>query len=216
MLAGAVRTYVNRFGAAPGRHAVVFGDNDDAFRTAADLADAGIAVNALVDARREPSEAVQAIAEAARAPYFAAASIGSVRGAHGIKSVLVNDAKGATEQFDCDVLAMSGGWNPALNLTTHLNGKPVWDHTLSCLVPGDLPPGMRVAGAASGKVSLAACLASGEAAGADAARDCGFSPSALRRPAPKEEAVPATPPGKWRRAAARSSSIFRTTWRPPT
>jgi len=193
MLAGAVRTYVNRFGAAPGRHAVVFGDNDDAFRTAADLADAGIAVNALVDARREPSEAVQAIAEAARAPYFAAASIGSVRGAHGIKSVLVKDAKGATEQFDCDVLAMSGGWNPALNLTTHLNGKPVWDHTLSCLMPGDLPPGMRVAGAASGKGSLAACLASGEAAGADAARDCGFSPSALRRPAPKEEAVPATP-----------------------
>jgi methylglutamate dehydrogenase subunit C len=193
MLAGAVRTYVNRFGAAPGRKAVIFADNDDAFRTAADLAGAGIKVQALVDARREATGPVQAIAEATGAPYYASAAIGSVRGAHGIKSVLVHDAAGATEQFDCDVLAVSGGWSPALNLTTHLNGKPVWDHTLSCLVPGDLPPGMRVAGAAAGKFSLQACLASGEAAGADAARDCGLSPSALRRPAPKEEPAPATP-----------------------
>ena len=38
MLAGAVRTYVNRFGVAPGSRAVVFADNDDAFRTAVDLA----------------------------------------------------------------------------------------------------------------------------------------------------------------------------------
>ena len=193
MLAGAVRTYVNRFGATPGRRAVVFADNDDAFRTAADLAAAGTDVKALVDARREASESAQAIAETAGAAYYTSASIGGVRGAHGIKSVLVHDATGATEQFDCDVLAVSGGWSPALNLTTHLNGKPVWDHTLSCLVPGDLPSGMRVAGAAAGKFSLQACLASGEAAGADAARDCGLSPSALRRPAPAEEPAPATP-----------------------
>ncbi len=38
MLAGAVRTYVNRFGVAPGRTAVVFADNHDALRTATDLA----------------------------------------------------------------------------------------------------------------------------------------------------------------------------------
>ena len=193
MLAGAVRTYVNRFGAAPGRHAVVFADNDDAFRTAADLADAGIAVKALVDPRREPSDSVQEIAQAAGAPYFAGAVIGSVRGALGLKSVLVHDASSHTQQFDCDVLAVSGGWNPTLNLTTHLNGKPVWDHALSCLVPGALPPGMNVAGSAAGKFSLASCLASGEAAGADAAKSCGFSPSALVRPAPKEEAAPASP-----------------------
>ena len=38
MLAGAVRAYVNRYGVAPGRRAVIFADNDDAFRTAEDLA----------------------------------------------------------------------------------------------------------------------------------------------------------------------------------
>jgi heterotetrameric sarcosine oxidase alpha subunit len=193
MLAGAVRTYVNRFGAAPGRNAVVFADNDDAFRTAADLAAAGIDVKALVDPRREVSKSVQAIADAANAPYIAGGVIGSVRGALGLKSVLVNDATNHTQQFACDVLAVSGGWNPTLNLTTHLNGKPVWDHTLSCLVPGAMPPGMNVAGSAAGKFSLPSCLASGEAAGAEAAKSCGFSPSALVRPAPKEEAITGSP-----------------------
>ncbi len=41
MLAGAVRHYVNRYGVAPGRNVVVFTNNDDAYRTALDLADAG-------------------------------------------------------------------------------------------------------------------------------------------------------------------------------
>ena len=44
MLAGAVRTYLNRFGVAPGREAVVFTTNDDGWRTARDLAAAGVEV----------------------------------------------------------------------------------------------------------------------------------------------------------------------------
>ena len=41
MLAGAVRTYVNRYAVLPGRRAVVFTDNDDGWTTAADLVAAG-------------------------------------------------------------------------------------------------------------------------------------------------------------------------------
>jgi len=193
MLAGAVRSYVNRYGVAPGRRPVIFADNDAAFRTAADLADAGITVKALVDPRRTKSEAAQEIAEAVKAPYLAGATICGVRGALGLKSVIAKTADGEVHQFDCDLLAVSGGWSPALNLTTHLGGKPVWDHARSCLVPGGLPPGMTVAGAAAGKVSLESCLASGEAAGVDAAKACGFTPKKKPRPAPKEETAPATP-----------------------
>lgn len=193
MLAGAVRSYVNRYGAAPGRNAIVFADNDDAFRTAADLVAAGVAVQAMVDARRAPSSYAREVAEETAAPYFAGAAIGSVRGATGIKSVLVQKTDGTTEQFDCDLLAMSGGWNPALNLTTHLNGKPVWSHALSCLVPGNCPPGMAVAGAAAGQFSLKSCLAGGEVAGAEAASQVGYLPSAPVRPVPEGELIPALP-----------------------
>ena len=176
MLAGAVRAYVNRFGVVPGRRAVVFADNADAFRTAADLADAAIEVAALIDARKISSPTTQAEAEKANARYFPGAVIERVQGSHGVRGVTVRTADGETKRLDCDLVAVSGGWNPSVHLTTHLNGKPKWSERLSALVPDALPPGMSVAGAASGQFGLGACLAAGEAAGADAAQACGFTP----------------------------------------
>ena len=175
MLAGAVRAYVNRFGVVPGRRAVVFADNADAFRTAADLADSGIRVAALIDARKISSPTTQAEAEKANARYFPGAVIERVQGSHGVRGVTVRTA-GETKRLDCDLVVVSGGWNPSVHLTTHLNGKPKWSERLSAFVPDALPPGMSVAGAASGQFGLGACLAAGEAAGAEAAQACGFTP----------------------------------------
>jgi sarcosine oxidase subunit alpha len=176
MLAGAVRSYVNRFGVAPGQRAVIFADNDDAFRTAVDLAGAGIEIAALVDARGRASPAAQQAAEEARAPYLPCAAITRVRGGHAVKAAEVEGLHDNARTLDCDLIAVSGGWNPAINLTTHLNGKPVWDAGLATLVPCALPPGMSVAGAVSAKYGLASCLASGAFAGAEAAKACGFDP----------------------------------------
>ena len=79
---------------------------------------------------------------------------------------------------------MSGGWTPTIHLTSHLGGRPVWNDTLAALVPGALPPGMSVAGAAAGHFSLGACLADGARAGADAADGLGFRSTAA---APKAD-----------------------------
>ncbi len=51
MLAGAVRTYINRFGVVPGKTRVVFANNDDAATTVTELRRAGAKVVALVDSR---------------------------------------------------------------------------------------------------------------------------------------------------------------------
>ncbi len=193
MLAGAVRAYVNRYGVTPGKRAVIFADNDDAFRTAADLADAGVTVAALIDARKLPSAAAQHIAEGAGARYLSSAAIERVGGGHGVKAVEIRDAAGKAEQVDCDLVAMSGGWNPSVHLTTHLNGKPQWNEGLSALVPGSLPPGMSVAGAATGSFGLASCLAEGLAAGAAAAEECGFTASAGKTPAASDDSGSASP-----------------------
>src|SRR5262249_20311607 len=56
MLAGAARAYVNRYAVAPGRRAVVFTTNDSGYATAIDLADAGLDVAAVVDARENAPE----------------------------------------------------------------------------------------------------------------------------------------------------------------
>jgi sarcosine oxidase subunit alpha len=187
MLAGAVRSHVNRFAVVPGKRAVVFADNDASFRTALDLAGASVQVAALVDARSQPSATASALAEETGARYFGGAAIERVRGWHGVKGVAVRTADGKSESFECDLIAMSGGWTPNLHLTTHLNGKPVWDQTLSALMPGDLPPGMSVAGAVAGKYGLASALADGQRAGAEAAKACGFTPSTRRAPAASDE-----------------------------
>ena len=63
MLASAVRTYVNRFAASPGRRAVVFTTSDDGWRTAGDLALAGIQVVAVIDPRADVAAAVRALAQ---------------------------------------------------------------------------------------------------------------------------------------------------------
>jgi heterotetrameric sarcosine oxidase alpha subunit len=205
MLAGAVRAYVNRFGVAPGHRAVVFADNDDAFRTASDLAHAGVEVAALVDARKDSSASAQEAAEKARARYFVGRVIQRVRGGQAVKGVEIRGQAGEVERLDCDLIAMSGGWSPTVHLTTHLNGKPKWSETLSALVPGALPPGMSVAGAASGRFGLGSCAADGQFAGAAAAAECGFAPVAQPVPAATDENLAATP--LWQVAKSRGKAF---------
>ena len=62
MLAGAARTYANRYGALPGRRVVVMTNNDSAYQAALDLAQAGVTVAAIVDLRGNADSAAVAAA----------------------------------------------------------------------------------------------------------------------------------------------------------
>ena len=64
MLAGAVRSYLNRFAISPGKRAIVTTNNDSAYRTALDLAGAGLTVT-LADLRRDVSAELRTRAAAA-------------------------------------------------------------------------------------------------------------------------------------------------------
>jgi len=191
MLAGAARAYVSRFGAKPGQSAVIFSNNDDSIATLETFTGAGIHVAAYVDARPELPPALIATAQKSgtklisgvvtRAPGQLAVSGAEIRAHHG-----------GTWSLKCDLLAMSGGWNPAVHLTSHLGGKPVWNADLAAFVPGSLPPNMIVAGAANGEFLLADCLASGK----EAARRAIASLPILRgasKLAPQDEEIGATP-----------------------
>jgi len=183
MLAGAVRTYLNRFAVAPGRAVVIATSGDEGWRTVADCLRHGLRVAAVVDRRADLPAPLQALASQAGARLFAGGCVATVRGSTAMRAVDIADASGAVHRIDADLLAMAGGWNPALALATHLGGKPVWRENLAAFVLGDLPPGMLVAGAAVGKFGLANALADGSQAGAEAAASCGFdgpAPPALR------------------------------------
>ncbi len=53
MLAGALRTYANRYAAAAGKSVVVFTNNNSGYRTARDMKAHGVHVEAIIDSRKE-------------------------------------------------------------------------------------------------------------------------------------------------------------------
>ncbi len=181
MLAGAVRSYLNRYAVRPGAHAVVFANNDDGAGTIADLADAGVAVAGLVDSRADPPEAVRALAAAHGVPLYADATVRQATGGALLRRVVLGGRASGTT-LECDLLAVSGGWNPVVHLASHHGGKPVWDDAIAAFVPGATPPGLQAAGAAAGRLRLADALATGDAAGRDAAQSQGRAPHLATSP----------------------------------
>ena len=204
MQAGAVRSYINRFAAAPGRSAVVFANNDDAARTASDLAAAGVRVAAIVDPR-EPNAATRNAAERSGARLLSGHMLRDAHGRHAVQAVEVADSAGRVVRIECELVAASGGWNPSVHLTTHLGGRPVWNEAIAAFVPGALPPGMSVAGAAAGNFALADDFASGAREGAAAAEATGFHARLPNGPSVEPETVAVTP--LWRVRGARGKSF---------
>ncbi len=205
MLAGAVRTYLNRFAVAPGRTVVVATSGDDGWRTVADCARLGVRVAAVVDRRATPPPHLTRLAARAGAPVFAGGAVVGTAGRLALRRVRVIDAHGRSHAITADLLAMAGGWNPCLGLTCHLGGKPVWDDAAAGFVPGTLPAGMRVAGAASGRFGLAEALAEGARCGAAAAADCGFA--VLRHTVGHAEAATDAPSPLWLLPATRGKAF---------
>jgi heterotetrameric sarcosine oxidase alpha subunit len=193
MLAGAVRSYLNRFAAKPGRRAVVFANNDDAASVIADLHAAGVEVAALVDPRPETKPSSEALAEKTGARLVAGGVVTGAIGGHAVRAVEIRELDGRSSRVACDLVAMSGGFSPNLHLATHLGGRPVWDETIAGFVPGETPRGMAVAGAAHGTYDLGACLAVGAQAGAEAAEAVGFQTRPANVPQVEPQSVAVTP-----------------------
>ena len=193
MLAGALRSYINRFRVAPGQNLAVFTNNDDGWKTVQDAASAGILVAAVIDPRPSPSAALVAQAERAGARVFAGGRILDALGGRRLTGIEILGADGIRTKLSVDLLAVSGGWNPSLALTSHLGTKPVWNEALATFVPANAGGPLAVAGAAAGGFTLRDCLEGGRAAGAEAARGCGFAPTGYPLPETAPETVAVSP-----------------------
>jgi sarcosine oxidase subunit alpha len=182
MLASAVSTFVNRYGVRPGSRAVVFTNNDSAYRTALRLATAGIAVTAVVDARPAPRGELPERVRKAGIEVIGNAVVVDTRGRTRVTAVdvMALDAKGLAvagpvKTIACDLVAVSGGWSPVVHLHAQSGGRPQFDAAKACFVPGTPVQAERSAGAANGSFALHACLTEGVAAGVEAARRAGFT-----------------------------------------
>ena len=155
MAASAVRTYLNRFGVSPGRSIALFCNNNTAHNTAKDLLESGINIAAIIDSREDSKTDLDV-------PFYNGAEVSNTFGRQGLNSIIVK--KNNTEsKIEVDCLAVSGGWNPTLHLTCHMNGRPTWDEKILSFVPENgVIPNMAVVGAANGLMDTHSCFASAQ------------------------------------------------------
>ena len=205
MLAGAARTFVNRYGAAPASRAVVVTSSDTAYAAALDLHAAGIEVAAIADLRAQAEGPLPAAARQAGLRVLTGMEVAGTRGRRGLRVVVLRHPSGRREWVRAGLLAMSGGWTPSVHLFSQSRGTLRFDPEAAAFLPGGSVAPERSAGACRGVHGLADAIADGQAAGIDAAQAAGLDPAPPRRPtvdgAPVATwAPPASPLGTPKRA----------------
>jgi sarcosine oxidase subunit alpha len=129
MLSQALRSYVRRFGVVPGKRLVIATNNDDAYKTAQALKDAGAQIVAILDARPAPAGA-----NSGHRVYNDAVPLSTKGARHCLKSVsaLVD---GKTMEWDADLLAVSGGFTPVVHLHMQAGGTLDWNEDAQAFIP---------------------------------------------------------------------------------
>jgi sarcosine oxidase subunit alpha len=183
MLAGAVRTYMHRYGVLPGRRVVAFTNNDSGWEAALDIARMGGEVAAVVDLRSDVAPAHLAEATRRGIGIYGNATIVATEGRHRVSGVEVMPLKAGggvgarSVAIACDLLAVAGGWAPNVALFSQSRGLLRYDPGIEAFRPGKSWQHERSAGAANGNFAMEECFLEGARAGAEAARAAGFDAS---------------------------------------
>ncbi len=188
MLASAVRTYLNRYAVAPAAAAVVATNNDTAYRTAYDLAAAGIRVT-VAELRRHVAEPIKARCKELGVDLLLATSVVGAHGATRVTGAQLAEhfpeqgrPRVTLETRPADVIAVSGGWSPVVHLTSHLSVKPIYREDIAAFVPGPFAAGQAGAGAVMGTFDLAEAIAEGWAAGGRYSANGALPPPEIEHP----------------------------------
>ncbi|MFC3284748.1 sarcosine oxidase subunit alpha family protein [Litchfieldella rifensis] len=188
MLAGAVSTYIRRYGVVPGNKLVLTTSNDHAYRAALDWADAGRDVVAIVDARANPEGEWVEAAKAKGIRIIPGSAVIEAKGDKRVSAARVAKVDldsfkitGGAEELACDTIASSGGYSPVIHLASHTGARPTWNEELLGFVPS-LVKGVIATGGAQGVYALGETLADGVAAGTRAAAACGHQAPAVTLP----------------------------------
>jgi len=181
MVASSISHYINRYAVVPGKRLVVVTGNDSGYQCAFDWADAGRQVVAIVDTRKSPEGTVTELASQRGITVMAGSALIEARGKKRVSGAIVAPVNegasfvaGNTQLLNCDTIASSGGWSPAVHLSCHTGSRPVWSENILGFLPGTTTEQRWTAGVLSGAQSLDDVLADGVKAGADAAMAAGF------------------------------------------
>jgi sarcosine oxidase subunit alpha len=193
MLASAMRDYLVNYGVVAGQKTVVVTNNDDAYRTAIALKQAGVQVPAVIDARQMGGGALMDEAKALGIRVETGRAIAKVKGGKRVTGVAICSMAGGgamLEEIKCDAVAMSGGWSPVVHLWSHCGGKLTWDEERAFFRPDperaptshDGLPFVTVTGSANGEMDLKSVLEDADKAGKTASKAAGGKPRRFAPP----------------------------------
>ncbi|MDX8049846.1 2Fe-2S iron-sulfur cluster-binding protein [Lentzea sp. BCCO 10_0798] len=177
VLASSARTFLHRYGVLPGSRAVVFTTNDSAYCAAIDLAESGVDIALIADARPETPARLAAECAARGIEVRAGHVVVGTEGESRVTGVRIAPLAVTSPDVTvaCDTVLVSGGWNPVVSLFSQARGKLRYDAELGAFVPGEELPTVRVVGSATGELDFGACARQGRDAGAQAAAAAGFT-----------------------------------------
>ena len=195
MLASAVRSYLNRYAVACGTRAVVVTNNDSAYASAFDLARNGIST-LIADTRPLVREELIARAHSQGITHLTRTIVFDVKGGRAVRGLQVS-VGGDLQTLDCDLVATSGGWSPAVHLTSHNGIVPTYREEIAAFIPGGFAPGHFGAGALMGTFALPEAIREGFNAGGRAAQYTGYDRTASAEPPapPTQSALSESEPG---------------------
>lgn len=176
MLSTGVQRLMHMYGIRPGRTAVVATTTDQGYHAALDMLEAGVRIAALADSRPGFRGDLEVAVTLQSRGVLILTSHALTR-AEGMKKVLggvvarLRDGVVTTEerQFDCDLIATSGGFQLADSLLAQAGAASRYEQRLDQMVPEGLPPGIYAAGGVTGIRDEGASALQGRLAGVEAA-----------------------------------------------
>ena len=175
MQAGCAHRLAQTYALLPGGRSVFSVGDDLGLEAACDLAEAGLDVLAVADARKRGHDPALVEALAAKGiPFLPGWAASKAEGAKMVSGVVLGDLAGAgRKRFKCDLIVASAGLTPLSGPLATAGASFSFDEATNFFLPTQLPPRLQAAGRLLGYGEAAAIEASGALAGLKAGRDAG-------------------------------------------
>ena len=175
MQVGAAWRLARTYAVRPGRVAVFSVGDDLGLEAAIDLAELGVEIRAVADAReagRQDPELVAALAERG-IPVLSGWAASRAIGRRRVSACELRPLNGAgSRRFRCDLLVANAGMQPRIGVLATVKAKLAYCADTHSYQPVELPPGVFVAGSMTGLRDPRSIEASGRLAGHRAVACC--------------------------------------------
>lgn len=190
MLSTGIRRLINLYRIRPGNTALVATTNDQAYHAVLDMLEAGMRIAAVADTRPDFRRDLEAAA-ALRARGVLILTNHAIARAEGTRTVIggivaemaQNGTTGRERQFDCDTIAVSGGFHPSTALLRQAGAAFSHSSDVNEHVPAHLPESTHAAGEVTAIHDPTISALQGRTAGLEAARSLGASGNESTLPA---------------------------------